>query len=248
MASAGALTFASGTAQAQSRAMSTVWMIQPATDIPGERSLDSGESVLKQRLLPKGLFRLDGNAAFVGSPPQFATGTQLIEVSAQGAVVACEAVARKQKLLGMNQYCLVDYDGNGTFDGMFGVENISKGGGMPTFQGDYPKRAKLITPVAYSRLDPAEISSPYFVEIRNAGKAPLFDRQFFEICYGSDTNTECLTGGQYTSASVFPASIAILGARLTVLARDEGQVRVRVDAPMPPQPFGIMSIMTFQFR
>ena len=119
---------------------------------------------------------------------------------------------------------------------------------MPTFQGNYPKRAKQITPVAYSRLDPAQIATPYFVEIRNAGKAPLFDRQFFEICYGSNAKTECLTGGQYTSASIFPGSIAILGARLTVLARDGGQVRVRVDAPIPPQPFGIMSVTTFQIR
>ncbi|WP_295323311.1 hypothetical protein [uncultured Sphingopyxis sp.] len=235
------LAVLSSAAQAQSRALNTVWLIQPATETPGERSVGYAEWVLKQTLLPEGLFRLDGDAGPAGGASKFTVGTQLIEVRTEGAIVACDAIARRQKLIGASQYCLVDYDRDGKFDGMFAVANISKGGGMPTIQGQYPKKAKAIVPVAYSRLDPAELATHYFVGIRNAGKAALYDRQNFQICYGSESATDCLTDWDYTSASVFPASIELLGAKLTALSREDGKVRVRIDATMPSQPFGIIS-------
>src|SRR5690606_21922732 len=134
----------------------------------------------------EGLFRLDGDAKVPGRPPTFFENAQLIEVKADGVVVACDAIARRQKLIGASQYCLIDYDQNGKFDGMFATESLSKGGGLPTVQGRYPKKAKPIEPVAYSRLNPTEIATRYFVGIRNAGKATLHDRQNFQICYGSE--------------------------------------------------------------
>lgn len=237
-----------GAASAQSRNMSTVWMIQPSAETPPEQVIGYDGWVLKQALLPEGLFRLDGDAKVPGRPPLFPKNAQLIEVRTDGAIVACDAIARRQKLLGANQYCLIDYDRDGSFDGMFAVQNISKGGGMPTVQGRYPTKAKPIEPVAYSRLNPTEIATQYFVGIRNAGKAAIYDRQNFQICYGSEAATNCLTDWSYTSASVFPATMELLGAKFTVLSRDEGQVKLRVDRTMPPQPFGIISTTTYTIR
>lgn len=239
---------ATGTALAQSRNMSTVWTIQPSAETLPEQVIGYDGWVLRQALLPEGLFRLDGDAKVSGRPPLFPKDSQLIEIRTHGAVVACDAVARRQKLLGANQYCLIDHDRDGNFDGMFAVQNISKGGGMPTVQGRYPTKAKPIEPVAYSRLNPSEITIRYFVGIRNAGKAALYDRQNFQICYGSESATDCLTDWSYTSASAFPATIELLGAKFTVLSRDEGQVKVRVDRTMPPQPFGIISTTTYTIR
>ena len=236
------------TALAQSRNMNTVWAIQPIAETPSDRAIGYDEWVLQQTLLPEGLFRLGGDAKVIGRPPLFSDGAQLIEVRTDGAVVACDVVARRQKLIGASQYCLIDYDRDGKFDGMFAVANISKGGGMPTVQGQYPRKAKPIEPVAYSRLNPNEIATRYFVGIRNAGKAALYDRQNFQICYGSESATDCLTDGSYTSASVFPAPVELLGAKMTILSREEGKVRVRVDRMMPPQPFGIVSTTTYTIR
>lgn len=226
--------------------MSTVWTIQPATETPAERTIGYDEWVVRQPLLPAGLFRLDGEAKVPGRPSLFAAGAQLIEVRTEGAVVACDAVARRQKLVGASQFCLIDYERDGKFDGMFAVGNISKGGGMPTIQGQYPQKAKPIEPVAYSRLDPSQIATRYFVGIRNAGKAAIYDRQNFQICYGGESATDCLSDWSYTSASTFPATIELLGARITVLSREEGKVRVRVDNTIPLQLFGVISTVRYR--
>ena len=233
---------------AQSRAMSTIWTILPATELPGERFIASNEWVIQQRLLPEGLFRLEGAASVAGGLPLLQAGTQLIEIRAEGATIACDAVARRQKLVGASQFCLVDYDKDGAFDGIFPVANISKGGGLPTVQGAYPKKAKVIEPVAYSRIDPSQIESSYFVGIRNAGKATIYDWQNFQVCYGSGSKTDCLSAYSRTSASIFPQSFNALGAQVTVLAREDGKVRVRVDSAMPSQPFGIISTTTYRIQ
>lgn len=226
--------------------MNTVWTILPTAERPVERVIGYDEWVLQQHLLPEGLFRLDGPAGATGRTPLFQAGAQLIEVRTEGATVACDAVVRRQKLIGASQHCLVDYEKDGRFDGIFAVDNISKGGGLPTVQGVYPKKAKAITPVSYSRIDPADIKTRYFVGIRNAGKATLYDWQNFRLCYGSEAATDCLTSYHRTSASVFPATLSFLGASVTVLAREEGKVKVRVDSTMPSQPFGIVS--TYKIR
>ncbi len=228
--------------------MSTIWTISPTTESPAERLIASGEWVLQQPLLPEGLFRLEGPAVVVGGTALLQSGAQLIEIRAEGATVACDAVARRQKLIGASQFCLVDYDKDGRFDGMFPVANISKGGGLPTVQGAYPKKAKSIEPVSYSRTDPAQIEARYFVGIRNAGKATLYDWQNFQVCYGSESATDCLSAYNRTSASAFPQSLNVLGSRVTVLAREDGKVRVRVDSTMPTQPFGIISTTTYRIQ
>lgn len=226
--------------------MNTVWTVLPAEDRPGERFVGYDEWVLQQTLLPEGLFRLDSPAGETGRAALFQSGAQLIEMRMEGATVACDAVSRRGKLMGASQYCFVDYERDGRFDGMFPVLNISKGGGLPTVQGSYPKKVKTIMSVPYSRIEPTQIETRYFVGIRNAGKAALYDWQNFQVCYGSEAATDCLTSYNRTSASIFPSSLSILGARVTVVERNESKVKVRVDSTMPSQPFGIVS--TYELR
>ena len=65
-----------GVAQAQSRAMQSVWIVQPAAVPAGDRALASGEFVLKQRLLPTGLAELGADAVL--GKATLPAGTQLV--------------------------------------------------------------------------------------------------------------------------------------------------------------------------
>lgn len=228
----------SGTSFAQSRSISTTWDVQPTVAPTETQTVKQGEWVIKQTLLPKGLFRLESNVDLKDAPLLIA-GAQFIEIDTEGPLVACDAVGRKQLLLGMRRNCLIDYEKDGAFDGVFAVESTSIGGGLPDYSGKFPKDAQIIPLARYTRISPTEILTPYFVGIRNAGKGSLYNRQNFQICYGSEASVDCVSNYNSMPASMFPASVQIMGANFTVLSGDKESVVLNVEAAMPPQPFRI---------
>ncbi len=228
----------SGTSFAQSRSISTTWHVQPAVAPPEAQTVNKGEWVIKQTLLPKGLFRLESNVDLEEAPLLIA-GAQFIELDAEGPLVACDAVGRKQILLNTRRNCLIDYERDGTFDGVFPLQGTSIGGGLPDYTGKFPKDAQRIPPARYSRISPTEITTPYFVGIRNAGIPAFYNYLGFQVCFGNAEITDCFSDNSYTPLSVFPASLEMLGAGFTVLSREKESVVLKMDSAMSPRPFRV---------
>jgi hypothetical protein len=233
----------SSPAMAAERSLMTVWMIDDRAAVPETRDLRSGDFVFKQRLLPAGLARIAVGAASPG-PSGLADGRQLIELQSD-VPVFCDPVIGPKKLIGHGQTCLIDADRDGRFEGMFLTSSVTKG--ILTIQGKRPKTAKAIAPVAYRRLDPTEFEEDLFVGLQYRGNANLFGNEVFEIKYGSAERTGSLTKRLLHKKANIPGSTDFLGGRFTILESTPQGIRVRIDKPMPRQPFGVIQTTTYHF-
>ena len=234
------------------RNLSTLWIVMPATEPAGrEVSVKSGELIMKQRLIPAGLAKLTGSAVDPEGKFELTSGAELFRVQS-GVPVYCIAGKRAPggvaKWLvggGSSQLCLVDADSDGRFEGEF--TTASAVGGLPTIAGKRPKEADpLVAPVAYERADPSTMTTQYWVGIEYQGKPLLYNRRNFAVSFGTDKSDSSLTDWVYTGAEM-PASQTLLGATWTVLALEEDRLKVRIDQPIPPQPFGIVQTTTYRF-
>ena len=244
-----ALVSSAATAQ-KPRQMLTIWLVQPAGTQPGTVEASSTDFILKQRLLPTGLAQLTGPFQDADGNRALGRGTQLFEVKSD-VPIYCVAGMRKPKGFDKwmkggttSQFCLVDMDSDRRFDGYF--EPISMVPGLPTIAGKRPKKLKPMTPVGYELADPATLEKPFWIGIQYQGKPLLYDRRNFGVSFGSDTGKGSLTSWVYTSGSSYPVSQKLLGASFTVLGEAGGKVRVRIDQPIPPQPFGVMHSVTYR--
>ena len=245
------LALASSVAAAQDpRQMSTIWMVQPSETQPDTVEAGSTDFIMKQRLLPTGLVRLTGTFQDAKGKRSFGTGTQLFEVKSD-VPIYCVAGMREPKgfekwMVGgaTSQFCLVDMDSDQRFDGYF--EPVSMVPGLPTIAGKRPKKPKPMAPVAYEIADPSTLEKPFWIGIQYQGKPLLYDRRNFGVSFGSDTSKGALTSWVYTSGSNYPLSQNLLGASFTVLGETDGRLRVRIDQPIPPQPFGVVHTVTYR--
>lgn len=227
-------------AGAQARDMQTLWTVQPADSPAGERSVGSGEFVLKQRLLPSGLAELE-----VGLGSELAAGVQLVEVTTPGAKVYCHARVARQKLIGHAQLCLVDADMDGRFEGSFKTTSQTKG--LLTIAGNRPKRPTAITPVAYRAVDPRQMKEEYFVAIERRNYFNIYSLESFMIAFGREGEMDRLTAPVQLKSADLPKELSVLGSRFTAIAERDGKMVVKVDAPMPPQPFGVVKTTTYRY-
>ena len=248
---AGALILTSaGSAQSPDRRMTTIWTIEPADSPRPSVEAAAGDILWKQRLLPTGLVRLSAPYQDAGGKRSFGAGTQLFEVKSD-VPVYCVAGMRDPKGFekwlksgSTTQFCLVDLDSDLRFDGYF--EPISMVPGLPTIAGKRPKNPKPMSPVSYELIDPSSMEKPFWVGIQYQGKPLLYDRRNFAISFGSDTGKGSLTSWVYTSGSDYPLSQELLGARFTVLGMSGDKLQVRIDEPIPAQPFGVAYSVTYR--
>ena len=235
-----ALLAGSSSAAAANRFVTTIWSVGESLVPAGEREIGRLDYVFKHRLLPTGLAEVAEGSPETG----LAAGAQLVELQTGGALVFCDADIRGQKLVGHAQPCLVDADRDGRFESMFRTTSVTKG--MLTVQGKLPKKPKPIGPLAYRRLDPAQFKQALFVGLQYRGDANLFDNQVFEVKYGSDDKTGSLTERIVHKKGNIPGETAFLGGRFTILSTAPEGIRVRVDQPMPPQPFAVFQTTTYR--
>ena len=235
---------AASTAQAQSRSMQTIWMIQPGAGLEGERDLAAGDFVVKQRLLPMGLSELESDVVVKGVT--LTAGTQLVEVQSPGAKVYCPATVAKQKLIGMAQLCLVDGDRDGRFEGWFKTQSQTKG--LLTIGGSRPKTPTAIAPVAYREIEPVKMKDEYFVAIERRNYFNIYSRESFMIVFGRDGEVDRLTSPISFTSSEMPKDLTVLGARFTAISEADGKMRVKILSGMPVQPFGVIKTTTYSFH
>jgi hypothetical protein len=232
------LLLSSTSATAADRTLTTMWMIGESL-LPAEaREVKRGEFVVKHRLLPMGL------AELAGSAEGMETGKQLVEIQSGDALVFCDPIIRSQKLVGHAQPCLVDADRDGRFEGLFHTTSVTKG--MLTIQGKRPKTAKAIPPLAYRRLDPGAFAEKLFVGAQYRGSANLVGNHVFEVNYGSDEKMGSLSQRFTRKGDALPAQVDWMGGRFTLLGATAGGVRVRVEKPLPSQPFGVLQTTTYR--
>lgn len=230
---------------AQDRAMQTVWIVQPQSPPQGELILSGGQNILKQRLLPSGLAELVAETAIPETAVSLPAGTQLIEVKSRDMAIFCQTDAKGRGLKSALQYCLTDSDADGRFDGYFRTASATKG--LPTIQGYRPKHVKPIDAVGYRRVAPASLRDEYFVAIERRNFFNIYGRESFTIAFGKEGDVDRITAPISFKSSELPKEMNILGARFTALGEENGQMRIRVDATMPMQPFGVVSTTTYRF-
>jgi hypothetical protein len=226
---------------AAQRGVMTVWNVEAAEARPEPFRIGPNDYVIRQRLLPTGLAELTGAAPGLAA---LTAGKQLIELQGGDAAIYCDPVIRAKKLLGHAQLCLLDSDRDGRFEAYFEAGSVTKG--IVTIQGSRPKRPTALEPVAYRRIDPRQFDQQLFLGIQYRGNANVFGNFVFEIRYGSEGQMGSLTRRILHKKANVPGSTDVLGGRFSILEAGSGGIKVRIDAPLPPQPFGVLQTTTYR--
>lgn len=226
---------------AAQRGVMTIWNVEAAEPRPEPFQVGPNDYVIRQRLLPMGLAELNGAAPGLGA---MVAGKQLIELQGGGAAIFCDPVIRAKKLLGHAQLCLMDSDRDGRFDAYFETSSVTKG--IVTIQGSRPKRPTALEPVGYRRIDPRQFDQQLFLGVQYRGNANIFGNFVFEIRYGSEGNMGSLTRRILHKKANVPGSTDVLGGRFSILESGSGGIKVRIDSPLPPQPFGVLQTTTYR--
>jgi hypothetical protein len=241
----GIAALAPASASAQSRWLSTIWMIEPTVGIPAEQEYAGGDVIIKQRLVPAGLAALTDNF----SDPQFKigapAGTQFFEVQSGVGRAFCDGRHSNKKANAENYICLVDKDQDGSFEGAF--KGLSDTAGIPTIAGKFPKVVKPISPIRYTMRNPLDYTAPYFVAIQRRNFFNIYGRESFTIRFGTDAYSQEITDAVQFKAAELPKDLDILGAHFTAVSEVSGKMRIKVHATMPAQPFAIVQTTTYRF-
>ncbi|HEX9963965.1 MAG TPA: hypothetical protein VGB04_03175 [Allosphingosinicella sp.] len=242
VALAGAALVSSGPAEAQSRRLISFWTIEPAAHPVGIRHLAGKDEVLRQRLLPSGLAELARvwNDPDVGELP---AGMQLIEASSDAGAVYCEGDIREGDSGGL--LCFLDSSRDGRFESRFKVASSTPALVMITAK--MPKTLKpLAEPLEYRIVDPSTSRIPAFVAIERRNYFNIYSRETFMIVFGTGDAKKRITDPVSFKSADMPKPMTILGARFTALSEKDGKMAIEVHQGMPPQPFAVMSTVTYR--
>ncbi|MEA3015830.1 MAG: hypothetical protein QOI38_552 [Sphingomonadales bacterium] len=232
----------------------SLWWVQPSREPLGRKTVRDGDYVIRTRLLPPSLIRLNADAvAEQGGRVLLPAGSQLFGLSTSGPPIWC-AVARRSTggrvpgavlgaLVGRrapSQLCLVDLDRDGRLDAFFSANSPVRG--VPNFSGNRPRNPARLAPVAFAELDPEQMETQYFVGIRYEGVATLRSSPHFSVSYGDED-----TRGHLTRA-VSPQNgvVAELGAEFEIVRRDGETLEVEIRRNMPRQPFHVFQTITYR--
>lgn len=231
-------------AQAQDRAIASIWTVEPGPVPSDELVLTGGEVVLEQRLLPTGLAELTEPVTGLGAN-SLAAGTQLVRLTTGTGAIYCVPEVPKQKLIGASfQPCLVDEQQDGRFDGWFNA--ISETKGLLSLNGKRPKNLKPANG-SYAVRDPASMTLKCTVAIERRNYFNIYSRESFMIRFGCGGTVEHLTTPISFPSAELPKELTVLGSRFTALSEIDGKMKVRVSAAMPSQPFAVSKTTSYSF-
>lgn len=253
---------ASASAQSDERAeralreFTSIWLVQPSEQPLGARTVDDGDYVFRNRLLPLSLIRLTADAVDRESGEVVAgAGTQLFGLMTRGAPIYCIVGRREPSAVmrilwqgGNRQICLVDLDKDGTLDAHFAVGNQVMG--VPNFAGRRPRDPDPLTGAAYEELAPDQIAVEYFVGIKYDGVIGLLRRRrtpVFSIVFGTEQSQERLTGEVRPVRRSDPWLVTPMGAEFTVNAVEGDTIAIDVRRNVPAQPFHVVRTVTYSY-
>jgi hypothetical protein len=231
-----------------------LWWVQPSREPLGPKTVREGDYVIRTRLLPPSLIRLDADAvAEQGGRVLLPAGSQLFGLSTSGPPIWC-ALARRSTggrvpgavlgaLVGRrapSQLCLIDLDRDGRLDAYFSANSPVRG--VPNFSGNRPRNPARLAPAAFERLDPEQMETEYFVGIRYEGVATLRSSPHFSVSYGDEDSRGHLTRAVSPQNGV----VTELGAEFEIVRRDGETLEVEIRRNMPRQPFHVFQMVTYR--
>ena len=238
------------------REFTAVWIVQESEAPLGPRSVNDGDFVFRNRLLPPALIQLRANAVDAESGNVVAAAdTQLFGLLTQGAPIYC-VVGRREPSTAMRilwgggnrQICLTDLDRDGTLDAHFTVGNQVMG--VPNFSGRRPRNPDRLRGVGFDVLPPEQIGVEYFVGVKYEGNIGLIRRNptpVFSVMFGTERSQERLSGDVRPVRRSDPPLVTPLLAEFVVTGMRDDAIDVDVRRNIPAQPFGVVRTTTYRF-
>jgi hypothetical protein len=232
-----------------------LWMIAPNAPSPAPRLVKDGELLVKNRLLPVAMARLEMDLApsLAGSLSVSAKSQLYAVRSSTGEKVFCawETLVRaKNGVLtpntGISTLCFLDKQSDGRFDASF---EAFPGVGLPQIQMPMPKENKLVSvDLPYTMLPPDMFTGDLWVGLRYEQYFNIYGNRMLMVAYGGRGKNQTLTNfSKFKSKGPFPLQVGALGAQLTVLAAgDDGSV-IRIDRPISLPVFAVVTTTTVRF-
>lgn len=230
--------------------MTTMWTVR--AEPPGETpvTVNRGEPILEQKLLPAGLAVLDDpfDGGEIRRP--LPAGSQLFEVQFKSAAVYCafdyKPPSTVSRLLSRaavgSQLCFVDATRDGRFESYFVAGNATPS--LPGIYGPLPKKLRTMTPRAYHSEDPATFSGDLSVSIVYTGKGLVNNVRRYAVFFGSKEERQRLTADTVSHGKAFPLTVETMGALISVLSGSGQTIEAKVVRSMPAQPFAVVRTVT----
>lgn len=220
----------------------TAWYIHPEVEprFLETRTIERGDVILKQRLLPQALALLEADIVDGDGDELAAAGEQLFGLRSSGPPIYCRLDTRTNIPMmmlfgsvggGISQDCFVDANGDGNFDGHF--DDDAGRAGLPRLTGELPDRLNPVGTAAYRTLSPTELSADHFVSIEYRGNSHWgLGRPSFRINFSYGERERHLTDETRAASRDQPQTLNLLGSRFTLARDEDGRVTVRVEEPM----------------
>ena len=224
------------------------WMIieDGAEQAEAGQSLKRGDTILRQRLVPKTLAVVSADVVRDDGKDKWAeAGDQLFGARVGEYDAFCVLKTKMNITAGMlfgstrrmlKQDCFIDSDGDGKLDRRFEADPGI--GVLPNVARSEPQAFYDLEPVAYTRLDPVEFAEESWVELEfRGGGGTRNERPELRIRYRYDGKTRGLTE-QYLGADSFPGDAYLLGAEIEFDKLEDGKVTAKVNRLMDSS-FGV---------
>ena len=242
------LTLEAAQAQTQNRSLATVWIPERIAEETVEAV--PGKFFLQAQLLPVALGSLDRPVSMAGSGSEILpSGTKLFQLKTVEGQVYCTvhgsprwgALRRAVRV----HVCLVDADRDDRFESYY--DERADHAILPLFRGSWPAKRQTMPLVTLTQL-PVEEYIKAFADLGIEKKNRLSMYLRWDgpkiICHigypahrilGVPLTEEV----RVPKSEELPATVEVCGAKLTILARADKQLRLKVDRGYPASPTGL---------
>jgi hypothetical protein len=245
-----AVALAAPAAAEKSQKFHSLWFVEEAMPTPAEFDVREGDKFARTRLLPPGLAVTSEDIKIgLEANPIVPAGTQLFRLvsgsiykpslSAIGVFCEFSGIEGKRGFLGIDKpqirRCFVDQDNDGSFDGWFA--SYSCYAPFPAIAGKIADDYGKPEGGRYTSVDPKMIKGgPELALIAN-GIAPIDGKMKFGVVYGTGEYVPVFGG--VSSNTKIPNQKRVFGALFTMLEKRDKAMRIKIDSPIPAQPFAI---------
>jgi hypothetical protein len=238
-ASAAALLATAALAAAANREVTSVWDIQTSGRWAEPREVAKGEPLIELDIVPPGLIELMDELPDV----PLRQGDLLYRLTTRSGAVYCTVdsqpmIANENKFAHTILICLVDNDGDGTFEGHFRRRAAA---GVPLIFGEVPAKLQPVPAIRYEQRRPSSIAGAYKLRILLDSDPAKAKQLKFTYSAGDPkgevANTMKLAAVTEVPNRNYPQSFEILGGVFELTGVKDGKAVVRMVAPTSDYPF-----------
>lgn len=229
------------------------WKLAPATSVASEAWVRKNRDVVRTRMLPERLFAAGADIRSATGELLVPKDMQLLGMDYRRAMVCSVAVGPVGSRTAGKRVCLLDEDGNGSFDSFFdrtmGRSTFNTDGywfimNQPLDTGRAPVGAVTLVPIASERFDQKLELSLRYASISDRAQATFFRARtgnaFFSVpcnAYWPETGTAPV-GGQ---------ACEVAGMTITLAGRRKDELLMRLSGSFADQPvrFGAQQAIGF---